>query len=143
MLRPRCEHFDALFFRTPLQNIDIHLAHAPAFHFQTRRLVKINRIGTDQSGAVVINHVLLGSLDDFEAGSEREARPVRSSAPNNSARKIFADRVASSAAAPLVDTIRRRAHVHAMRFRAVTVRRWLGRATCEKCTYETCERKAQ
>src|SRR5438876_946960 len=114
MLRPRCEHFDALFFRTPLQNIDIHVAHAPAFHFQTRRLVKINRIGTDQSGAVVVNHVLLGSLDDFEAGSEREARPVRSSAPNNSARKIFAYRVALSAAAALVDTIRRRAQVATM-----------------------------
>src|SRR5438067_12013404 len=105
MLRPRCEHFDALFFRTPLQNIDIHVAHAPAFHFQTRRLVKINRIGTDQSGAVVVNHVLLGGLDDFEAGSEREARPVRSSAQNNSARTILADRVWLYASAALVASL--------------------------------------
>src|SRR5256886_4345265 len=63
-----------------LKKNDIHLAHAPAFHFQSRWFVQINRIGADHSGAVVINHVLLGGLHDFEAGSEREARPIRRTA---------------------------------------------------------------
>src|SRR5436309_10190043 len=143
MFGPWCQHLDALFIRAPVQNIDIHLTHAPASHFQSRRLVKIDRVGADQSGAVVIDHVLFPRLDDFESGSEREARPVGSGTPNNSPGKIFADGVASSATAPLMDAIRRRAHVHAMQFRAAAVRRWLGCATCEKCTDETCESKSQ
>src|SRR5437762_8337250 len=145
MFRPWGQHLDALLIRAPVQNIDIDIAHAPALHFQSGGLVKINGAGPDQSSTVIVDHILLVCLHDFEPGSERESRPIGSGAAHNSPGKIFADGVASSAAAPLVDTIRRRAHIHAMRFfRAVAVRRWgLGCATREKCTEETCESKSQ
>ena len=139
MLGPGRQHFDAFFIRTPLQNIDIDLPHAPAFHFQSCRLVKVNGAGADQSGTVIIDHIFLGRIHDLESSSEREARPVGRGAPNSTTGKTLANGVVSSTATTLVDTVRRRAHVYAVRFRSVASYRWLGCATCEKGTDETSE----
>jgi hypothetical protein len=40
MFGTRREHLQALYLRTPLQDIDIDVAHTPAFHVETARLWK-------------------------------------------------------------------------------------------------------
>lgn len=67
MLCARTEHFQALFFRTPLQNIDIDMANAPAFHFQTSRLVKIDRFCAHQRCPVIVDNELLLRIDDSKS----------------------------------------------------------------------------
>jgi hypothetical protein len=42
MFGPRREHFQALYLRTPLQDIDIDVAYTPAFHVEAARLVEID-----------------------------------------------------------------------------------------------------
>src|SRR6202030_4053933 len=48
MFGTRREHFQALYLRTPLQDIDIDVAHTPAFHIETARLVEIDRFGSHE-----------------------------------------------------------------------------------------------
>src|SRR4030095_7801374 len=99
MSGPWCQDFDALFIRTPLQNIDVDMAHAPAFHLQTRGFEKIDCAAADQSGAVSMDDKCFGGLHDFEPCSTGEARPSGSSAVNNAAGKTPPHSVTSSAAA--------------------------------------------
>jgi len=139
MLGPGRQHFDALFIRTPLQNVNIDLTNAPSFHFQSRRLVKIDGVAADQRGAVIIDHIFLGGLHNLESSSEWKVRPVGRGAANLPVGKIFANGIAASTTATLMDAVRRRAHVHAVQLPSVALRRWLGCATCEKGTGETCE----
>src|SRR6476619_7966639 len=101
MLGPGRQHFDALFIRTPLQNIDIDVTHAPAFHFQSCRLVEVNCVGADQGGAVIIDHIFLGGLHNLESSSEGKARPVGRGAANLPVGKVFANGVAASTTATL------------------------------------------
>src|SRR5438552_3426569 len=42
MFATRGEDFQTLFLRAPLQNVDVHMADAPAFHLKPARLVKVD-----------------------------------------------------------------------------------------------------
>ena len=97
MFRARAEHFEALLLRTPLQNVDIDVAHTPAFHFQLRRLVKVDCAGADQCRSVIVDNKFLCGIDDSKPGPEREARPIRSGAHEVVTREIGADGISESA----------------------------------------------
>ena len=62
--------------RTPLQDIDIDVAHTPAFHVETARLVEIDRFGSHERSAVIVNYVFFVCIGDSKPGAEREARPI-------------------------------------------------------------------
>src|SRR5947208_12008484 len=53
----RREHLQALFLRSPLQNIDIDVAHTPTMHVEAARLVKVDRFGSHERSAVIVNYV--------------------------------------------------------------------------------------
>ena len=76
MLHARAEDLETFLFRAPLQNIDVDIAHAPAFHLQPARFVKIDRIGSDQRRAVIVDDKFLARTDDPEPRSKRKARPI-------------------------------------------------------------------
>ena len=80
MFRARAEHFEALLLRTPLQNVDVDIAHTPAFHLQFGRLVKIDRAGADQRRPVIVDNKFFFRVDDSEPGAKRKARPIGGSA---------------------------------------------------------------
>src|SRR6266480_8122146 len=91
------EHFKALLLRTPLQNVDVDIAHAPAFHLQLGRLVKIDRAGADQRRSVIVDNKFLSGTDDFKSRPEREARPIGGSAHDMMAGEISAEGISTSA----------------------------------------------
>jgi len=43
--------------RAPLQNINVHVADAPAVHIEPARLVKVNRVRADQRSPVIVDHI--------------------------------------------------------------------------------------
>jgi hypothetical protein len=98
MLRARTEHFQALFFRAPLQNIDIDMANAPAFHFQASRLVKIDRFCAHQRCPVIVDNKFLLRIDDPKSCAKRIVRPVGGSAHYVASGQIPAEGVAAAAA---------------------------------------------
>ena len=87
------EHFQALYLRTPLQDIDIDVAHTPAVHVETARLVEIDRFGSHERSVVVVNYIFFVCIGDSEPGAEREAGPIGSGAHHMVPRKRGADSV--------------------------------------------------
>src|SRR5215472_14144926 len=99
MLATRGEDFQTLFLRAPFQNVDIHVANAPAVHLTPARLVKVDGIGADQRISVIVNNVFFVCFGNSESGSERKVRPIRRRAHHVLVRKSRADRVVAPAPA--------------------------------------------
>lgn len=97
MFGARTENFETLLFRTPLENVDVDITRAPAFHLQFGRLVEVDRACSDESCSVVVDNEFLSRATDSEPRTEREYRPIRSRAHHVVAGQIFAERIAHSA----------------------------------------------
>src|SRR4029077_10436197 len=97
MFRAGAEHFETLLFGTPLQNVDVDIAHTPAFHLQLRRLVKIDRAGANQRRSIIVDNKFLSGIDDAKPRPEREARPIRRGAHDVMTREISAEGISASA----------------------------------------------
>ena len=93
----RPEHLQALFFRPPLQNSDIYMTDAPLFHRETVCLVKIDRVGPNQSRSIIVDDVLLVCTGDSEMCPEWKARPIGRGAHHVVAGKAVSDSVTRSA----------------------------------------------
>jgi hypothetical protein len=98
MPRAWTEHFQALFRRPPLQNIDIDMANTPAFHLQTSWLVKVDRFRPHQRRAVIVNNEFLLRIDDSKSGAERVTRPVGCGTDHVASGQIHAEGIATAAA---------------------------------------------
>src|SRR5438034_5683681 len=48
----RGKYFQTLFVRAPLQDVNVHVADAPAFHLEPARLGKVNGVRADQRSSV-------------------------------------------------------------------------------------------
>ena len=59
MFAARREHFQTLFLRSPLQDVDVHVADAPAFHFQPARLVQVDGISPNKCPPVIVDNIFL------------------------------------------------------------------------------------
>src|SRR5262249_34877989 len=114
MLGAHGEHFEAFLLRSPLQDVDIHMPDAPAFHLEATRFIKVDSVGADERAAIIVDDILLISLGDSEPCAEREMRPIGSGAHHMLARKTRVKRVVASA--PFAMCISGGAHVlHALR----------------------------
>ena len=76
MFCPWAQHFETLLLGAQLQNVDVDIAHAPAFHLQLGRLVKIDRAGADQRRSISVDNKFFFRVDDSEPGAKRKARPI-------------------------------------------------------------------
>jgi hypothetical protein len=72
----RPEHLQALFFRPPFQNSDVHMTDTPPFHGKAVCLVKIDGVGSNQSRSIIVDNVLLVGIGDSETCPEWKARPI-------------------------------------------------------------------
>ena len=97
MLHARTEDLETSLFRAPLQNVDIDIARAPAFHLQLGRLIEVDCAGTDQGRSVIVNDIFLSRADDLEASSERETRPIGGRAHDVMSGQVLAEGVLVSA----------------------------------------------
>ena len=97
MFCPWAQHFKTLLLGAQLQNVDVDIAHAPAFHLQLGRLVKIDRAGADQRRPVIVDNKFFFRVDDSEPGTEREARPIGGGAHDMMAGEISAEGISTSA----------------------------------------------
>src|SRR4029077_14330541 len=93
MFLARLQHLQTPLPRTPFQNIDIDMTHAPTAHLETTRFVEIDRVASNKRGPVIIDDVLFGAADDSEPCAERIARPIGRGAHDTTAGKICTDRV--------------------------------------------------
>src|SRR5438309_253290 len=91
------QHFETLLLRTPLQNIDVDVAHTPAFHLQLGWLVKVDRAGADQRRSIVVDNVFVFRIGDSKPRAEREARPIGGSAHDTMTGQISAEGISMSA----------------------------------------------
>src|SRR6266508_625761 len=101
MFAARPEHLQAFFFRPPFQNSDVYMTDAPVFHGEAVCLVKIDRVGPNQSRSVIVDDVLLICIGDPEMCSEWKARPVGRGAHHMLAGKAVSEGVTRSASASL------------------------------------------
>jgi hypothetical protein len=101
MFAARPEHLQALFFRPPFQNSDVYMTDAPLFHGETVCLVKIDRVGPNQSRSIIVDDVLLVCTGDSEMCSEWKARPIGRSTHHVVAGKAVSESVMRSASASL------------------------------------------
>lgn len=93
----RCKDFQALFLRSPLQNIDVYVADAPAFHFQPARLVQVDGVSANKGPSIIVNNVFLVCGGDAKPRAEWIARPIGSCTQNVSAGKMSANCIVGSA----------------------------------------------
>src|SRR6266542_1593854 len=77
MFATRGEDFQTLFLRAPFQNVDVHVADAPAFHLEPARLVEVDGVGADQRISIIVDNVFFICLGNSESGSYRKVRPIR------------------------------------------------------------------
>src|SRR5712692_8499537 len=98
MFGPRAEHFQTLFVRAPLQDIDIDITHAPSLHLETGRLVKIDRVRPNQGRTIIVDHVFFLCIDNAKARAQREARPIGRCTHNVTAGEITAESIVAPAA---------------------------------------------
>ena len=101
MFAARGEHLQALFFRSPFQNSDVHMTDAPLFHRETVCLVKIDRVGPNQSRSIIVDDVLLVCTGDSEMCPEWKARPIGRGAHHVMAGKAVSESVTRAASASL------------------------------------------
>src|SRR5207237_8934761 len=77
MFATRREDFQTLFLRAPFQNVDVHVADAPAFHLQPARLVKVDGVGSDQRSAIMVDNILFVGMCNYESGSNGTVRAIQ------------------------------------------------------------------
>lgn len=80
---PTFKNSAAFLDRSPLQNSNGNVAHAPFIHRFPFRLVNIDGLRTDQGTPVVIHNVLVWQSLDHEACADWILRPICRSAPNS------------------------------------------------------------
>ena len=97
MFTARCEHFQTLFLRSPLQDIDVHVTDAPASHFQPARFIQVYGIGPDECPSIIVDNVFLVRGGDAKSCAKRITRPIRRGTHHVAAGKIGADCVVGSA----------------------------------------------
>ena len=76
MLCSRSQHFQAFCVRAPFKNVDVHVPDSPSPHFQSARLVQVNRIRANQCGAVIVDNKFFLRANDSEPSTERKPRPI-------------------------------------------------------------------
>ena len=97
MFATRCEDFQTLFLRAPLQNVDVYVADAPAFHLEPARLVKVDGVGSDQRSAIIVDNIFFVGIGNSESGPDREVRPIRSGTDHVPTGQMITERVVASA----------------------------------------------
>jgi len=97
MFAARCEHFQTLFLRSPLQDVDIHVTDAPASHCQPARFIKVYGIGADECPSIIVDNVFLVRGGDAKPCAKRITRPIGCGTHHVAAGKIAADCVVESA----------------------------------------------
>src|SRR5437870_421755 len=97
MFAARCEDFQTLFLRSPLQNVDVYVAYAPASHFQPARFIQVDGIGAYECPTIIVNDVFLVCRVDAKSGAKRITRPIRRSTHHLPAGKTTANCVVTSA----------------------------------------------
>src|SRR5688500_2201796 len=70
MLSSWRQDLEALFLRTPLENIDVHPANAPTAHGRTTTSIAVERVGADQCAAVVVDFVSLARCGTLATGGQ-------------------------------------------------------------------------
>jgi hypothetical protein len=96
MFAARPEHLQALVFRPPFQDSDVYMADAPLSHGSTVCLVKIDRVGPNQSRSIIVDDVLLVCTGDSEMCAEWKARPIGRGAHHVEAGKPVSDSIMRS-----------------------------------------------
>ena len=109
MFAARCEHFQTLFLRSPLHDVDVHVADAPAFHFQPARLIQVDGISPNERPPVIIDYVFFICRRDAKPCTKRITRPIGRGTHDFGTGKATADRIV--AAASLAMRIGSRSHV--------------------------------
>src|SRR5206468_6261997 len=137
----RGKHFQTLFVRAPLQNVNVHVADAPAVHIESARLVKVNGVRADQRSPVIVDHIFFAGIDKSEPRSEGIARPIRGGTQHVPAGEIFTERVLV-AASSLKVCIGSSAHVWYATPAGESRFRLRGTAH-DKASYSSCERKVK
>src|SRR5207237_8881992 len=77
MFCPWAQHFETLLLGAPLQNVDVDIPRAPAFHLQIGRLVTIDRAGADQRLPLIVDNKFFFSVDDSVPAAMREGLSIR------------------------------------------------------------------
>src|SRR5437667_12494112 len=76
MFAARCEHFQTLFPRSPLQDVDIHVTDAPAAHFQPARFIQVYGIGADECPSITVDNLFIDRGGYAKACAKRITRPI-------------------------------------------------------------------
>jgi hypothetical protein len=97
MFATRCEDFQALFLRAPLQNVDVNVPDAPLPHLAPAWLVQVNGVRADQGISIIVDHIFFTCLGNPEPGSKRKVRPIRRGAHHMATGKVLAQCVVDSA----------------------------------------------
>ena len=141
MLATRGEDFQTLFLRAPFQNVDVHVADAPAFHLEPARLVEVDGVGADQRISIIVDNVFFFCVGNSESGPERKVRPIRCSTHHMRTRKPAAERVVAPASA-LAVRISGSAHIRYVT-RAGDSRCRMRGTACNQASYSSCKRKVK
>src|SRR6184192_3983647 len=96
MFAARREHFQTLFLRSPLQDVDVHAANAPASHFQPARFIQVYGIGPDECPPIIVDNVFLVRRGDAKSCAKRITRPIGGGTHHMATGKIGADCVVGS-----------------------------------------------
>ena len=99
MFRPWRENFQALFVRTPLQNVDINVSDAPTLHLEAGIGEQVDRVCSDERAAVVVDDILLIRADQAKTSAERKTRPIGSRTDDIPAGKVHTNGIVFSASA--------------------------------------------
>ena len=97
MFAPRCEDFQTLFLRSPLQDVDVHVANTPASHFQPAWFVQIDGISPYECPSIIVDNVFVVRRGDAKPCAERITRPIRGGTHHVAAGKISANCVMAPA----------------------------------------------
>src|SRR4029077_21246116 len=97
MLAARREHFQTLFLRSPLQDVDVHAANAPAFHIQPGRLVQVDCISPNKRPPIIVDNIFLVRRGYAKPRAKWITRPIRCSTHHFATGKATADCVVASA----------------------------------------------
>ena len=91
------EHLETFFFRPPLQDVDVDIAHTPALHLELGRFVEIYRVAADERGPVIVDDVFFARTANSKSRAERKTRPIRRRAHDVATGQIRSERIFVSA----------------------------------------------
>lgn len=93
MFRPRREDGETFLFGSPFENIDIDVPNAPTLHFEPTRFIQVDGVGSDQSGAIIVDDIFFSRPDDAKPGAKREPRPIGRRAHYTTTGQMRANRI--------------------------------------------------